>query len=133
MVIQTLFICTGCDFVSFFNGLGKATFLGTLNQYSAFITADQDSAQGILTTEQNSLGLLAFTRLVGCAYFKKHKSAFLPTYPTPMALYNSISSTNDQYTQHNEWLDLIRNRMWTRIQFEDDMIPSSSALSRHWK
>ena len=29
-IFQTLFIATGCDYISFFNGIGKATFLGTL-------------------------------------------------------------------------------------------------------
>ena len=28
--VQVVYICTGCDFVSFFNGHGKATFLATL-------------------------------------------------------------------------------------------------------
>ena len=28
-VIQMLFTCTGCNFISFFNGLGKASFLAT--------------------------------------------------------------------------------------------------------
>ena len=36
-VMQTLYICTGCDFISFFNGFGKATFIATLFEYSHFI------------------------------------------------------------------------------------------------
>ena len=26
-ILQTLFVCTGCDYISFFYGIGKATFL----------------------------------------------------------------------------------------------------------
>ena len=33
-LLQSLFICTGCDYISFFSGIGKATFLSLL---SAFI------------------------------------------------------------------------------------------------
>ena len=36
-VTQMLFVCTGCDFIFFFNGLGKASFLATLFEYSEFI------------------------------------------------------------------------------------------------
>ena len=130
-IFQTLFIATGCDYISFFNGIGKATFLGTLYEYSEFITADTTTAPGTLTNEPN--GCFSFLRLVGCAYFKKHKSAFLPSFPTPMTLFNSVQPNSDHRRVHHLWLDQIRDRIWTRIQFEEDMVPSSDALLRHWK
>ena len=37
-VIQTLFICTSCDYVSYFAGYGKATFLRLFFQHAEFIT-----------------------------------------------------------------------------------------------
>ena len=37
-VMQTLFVCTGCDYTSFFSQIGKATFLRYFFQYAAFIT-----------------------------------------------------------------------------------------------
>ena len=37
-ILQTLFVCTGCDYISFFSGLGKATFLRYFFQYATFIT-----------------------------------------------------------------------------------------------
>ena len=43
-IFQTLFIATGCDYISLFNGIEKATFLGTLYEYSEFITADTTTA-----------------------------------------------------------------------------------------
>ena len=42
------------------------------------------------------------------------------TYPTPL-------------TQHTAWLEDIRQTMWERTQFEDDMMPSDDALHLHWK
>ena len=133
-IIQMLFIITGCDFVSFFNGLGKATFLNTLFEYSRFINANSTDVPGTLSmTSLNSDGLLSFLRLVGCAYFKKHKSGFLPSFPTPVSLYNSITSEGNTLTRHSKWLSTIRDRIWSRIQYEEDMLPSCGALSRHWK
>ncbi len=127
---QTLFIATGCDYISFFNGLGKTTFLNTLFEYTEFITSNSTSTPGTLTDEPN--GFLSFLRLVGCAYFKKHKSAFLPSFPTPMTLFNSVQSSDHQQ-RHEQWLELIRDRTWMRIQYEEDMTPSHEALLRHWK
>ena len=64
---------------------------------------------------------------------QKHKSASLPSFPTPMSLYNSIPlNGSNHYTRHNEWLSLIQDRIWSHIQYEEDMIPSCDALSRHW-
>ncbi len=135
-IMQMLFISTGCDFISFFNGLGKATFLDTLFEYSRFITSNSTDALGSLGNPTNSNGLLSFLRLVGCAYFKKHKSAFLPSFPTPMSLYNSTASNaasnGTLYIRHSDWLSLIGDRIWARIQYEEETIPSSDALSRHW-
>ena len=49
---------------------------------------------------------IIFNRLIGCAYFRKHKAVFHPSYPTPMTLFNSLTKTGqDSKTQHNEWLD----------------------------
>ena len=77
--LQTLFVCTGCDYISFFSGMGKATFLRYFFQYASFITGA--NAQGSLTNIQlqgddYKHGFLAFLRLVGTVYFKKHASGF---------------------------------------------------------
>ena len=37
-IMQTLFVCTGCNYVSFFSGLRKATFLRYFFQYASFIS-----------------------------------------------------------------------------------------------
>ena len=43
-IMQTLFVCTGCDYVSFFSGLGKATFLRNFFQYASFISGANANA-----------------------------------------------------------------------------------------
>ena len=129
-VLQALFVSTGCDYISYFTGFGKATFLNTLYEYCSFICSDTDQMPGILSNTNN--GFLSFARLVGCAYFKKHKSAFLPTYPTPMSLFNSVSEDNPIII-HSTWLQLLRERIWSKIKYEEEMMPSDEALRRHWK
>ena len=49
-----------------------------LYQHATFITADLDPAESVadITMENTQMGLLAFVRLVGCAYFKKHLTRF---------------------------------------------------------
>ena len=79
--------------MSFFHGLGKASFMNALYRCAEFITADKDNTPGSLSDfnePSNEEGFLSFLRLVGCAYFIKHKSAFLPTYHTPASYFNSF-------------------------------------------
>ena len=78
-IFQTLYVCTGCDYTSFFSHVGKATFLRYFFQYASFITGR--SAEGTLTDihlNDNNFekGFLAFLRLVGTVYFKKHAASF---------------------------------------------------------
>ena len=71
-------------------------------------------------------------RLIGTVYFKKYGVAF--SEPSPVALFNKHSkNTVSPLAQHNAWLEDIRQSMWDRTQFEDDMMPSTEALYRHWK
>ena len=42
-IIQCLYVCTGCDYVSFFVGIGKATFLKVFFERANFIVGDQSS------------------------------------------------------------------------------------------
>ena len=127
-VIQSIYVSTGCDYISFFSGVGKITFLTTFFQYASFITGGQPiGSMGILET---SSALLSFLRLVGCAYFKKHTSAF--EHPTPIALYQSIGIVNP-LKHHEEWLQVIRKTIWLRADTESHNLPSTEALALHWK
>lgn len=131
--MQAVFVSTGCDFVSFFQGHGKASFLNTLFEYSGFISANSGNAPGTLASTDHN-GLLAFFRLVGCAYFRKHKSAFQPTYLTPIAIFLSLQNESLAPAEHHSaWLELMRERLWSKINYEEEMIPSDGALERHWK
>ena len=38
--LQTLYVCTGCDYVSFFAGIGKCSFLSTFFQHASFIASN---------------------------------------------------------------------------------------------
>ena len=77
-------------------------------------------------------GFLSFARLVGCTYLKKNISAFLPTYPTPMSLFNSVSKDNP-IIKHFTWLGLLRERIWSKIKCKEEMMPSDEVLTRLWK
>ena len=131
-ILQVLYIATGCDFTSFFAGIGKATFLKAFFQYAQFIT-------GLLPAQTNgslahinpgSNGFLAFVRLVGVAYFQKNRGAFEEE--TPVGLYNSHSKVKDVKERHKGWYNQIRAKVWTRISFEDHLPPSLEALELHW-
>ena len=69
--LQTFNISTGCGFISFFVGIGKAAFLKSSFRNTKFIT-DQTPAStygSLCDTTPDSNSFLAFIRLVGGAYF----------------------------------------------------------------
>ena len=134
-VMQMVYICTGCDFISFFNGFGKATFMATLFEYAAFICSNRHQTPGILSDmDPDSTGFLSFIRLIGCSYYRKHKNVFLLSFPTPMTLFHSLDKANhDSNTHHSAWLDLMREKIWIKIKYEEEMLPSFDALHRHWR
>ena len=118
-VLQTLFVVTGCDYVSFFSGLGKATFLRCFFQHAEFITGESQYTQGSLSDTQldndaHKQGFLAFLRLIGTVYFKKHATAFESN--SPESHFKSfITSSTDVEEQHRNWLEDIRQNTWDRI------------------
>ena len=98
------------------------------------ITNSTQTPDTLADTDPNSNGILSFFRLVGCAYFRKHKAAFLPTYLTPMSLFNSLAKDNQTHLDHHSaWLSFLRERVWSRIKYEEEMIPSDNALLWHWQ
>ena len=136
-VLQTLFVVTGCDYVSFFSGIGKATFLWYFFQHAEFITGESQYTQGslsdtLLDDDTYKQGFLAFLRLIGTVYFKKHATAFESNSPESH-FKNFITSSTDVEQQHKNWLEDIHQNIWDRITFEAEMIPSTEALWRHWK
>lgn len=136
-VIQTLYICTGCDYTSFFRGIGKITFSRYFYQYADFITSGKGNTQGTLADTgpanfQMELGYMSFVRLVGTVYFKKYSSGFDTS--NPHTHFNMFLNPGITHRQHHlNWLDCVREKVWERVQDESEVIPSNNALFRHWK
>ena len=77
-------------------------------------------------------GYLAFLRLVGTVYFKKHCTGFDTS--SPSAYFQTFQDASlTVLQQHSAWLDSIRQNIWYRVKFENEMIPSDEALLLHWK
>ena len=119
---------TGCDYTSFFNKIGKATFYRYFYQNAEFITSGKN-APGTLAdigfTDGNfEKGFSSFLRLVGVTYFRKNNSGFATT--MPHAHFKSIlNPTNSPLEQHEAWIHNIRLTISDRCPFEN--------LYRHWK
>lgn len=135
-ILQCLYVCTGCDFVSFFSEIGKASFMKTFFQHATFITGETyPSTPGTLAFQMPisnwKHGFLAFLRLVGTVYFKRHSSGFGSQ--SPSTHYHSFSHLGlSAEEQHYMWLEDIRETMWFRTQFENQMMASNESLKRHW-
>ena len=74
LVLQTLYVLDAI-MSFFFAGLGKATFLRNFFQHANFINANSNDLPGKLADTSHDhiqCGLLAFVRLIGTVYFKKH-------------------------------------------------------------
>ena len=69
-------------------------------------------------------GFLSFVRLVGTVYLKKHLAEFMYTSLTQSGL--------GHVQQHMLFIESIRDSVWSRIQFEDELPPSFDALWQHW-
>lgn len=129
--LQSLYVCTGCDYTSFFVGMGKVSFLSTFFQYASFIAGGTDPAGSIgnITINKECTSFLSFLRLVGCAYFRLHSSAF--EYSSPVTLYHSVAESNT-HEHHCKWMDIVRKTVWLRADKESSNMPSTTALKLHW-
>ena len=130
-VFQMIYVTTGSDYTSF-SEIGKATFLCYLFQYAAFITAGNDLdtpgtlAETQLKQDKYKLCYLAFIRLLGTVYFKKHSSGFQTQ--CPQAHFATFKDENLLIKEQNlKWLDDIRQTIWYRTRFENEMIASDDA------
>ena len=132
-ILQTLFVCTGCDYISFFCGIGKATFLCYFLSMHLITGAN---AQGSLTNihlqgDDYKQGFLAFLRLVGTVYYKKHASGF--DTPSPASHFVRFSEATNPSVHHHQWIDDVRQNIADRSTFDNNMMPSTEALYFHWK
>ena len=119
--------------MSFFAGFGKATIMGHFFENACFITGTQDIPGTLADTAPDRVeeGCMSFVRLIGTIYFKKHVAQF--TVNTPRALYMSLTQSDvAPMQQHKKFTGVIRETVWSRIQFEDELPLSFDALWRHW-
>lgn len=133
-VFQTIFLSSGCDYISYFSGHGKATFLNVFCQNAAFISGSEMTGSLSQTTKDKHMGFLAFLRLIGSLYFKKYWAAIVTVHDceTPQQLFQLASDTMDDVEKHNWWIEVIRKVVSERIVSEEDRLPSTGALRRHW-
>lgn len=137
-ILQAIYVATGCDYTSFFSRIGKSTFLRYFYQYASFITGGTDTSTtpGSLGTNKFQVtnweqGYLAFLRLVGTVYFKKYCSGFSIRCPEQhYVTFNHLGLSAKE--QHHRWLDDIRETIWFRTQFENEMMASNESLKLHW-
>ena len=127
-ILQALYASTGCDYTSFFFGVGKCSFFAAFCRYSDFICGPR--AEGSLANSKSPNSYLAFLRLVGTTYFVKYRSTYRGT-KSPVTLFNSCTGTSIE-DQHIKRLDKIRAHVWEEVQNEFDLPPSHTAHKLHW-
>ena len=89
-------------------------------------------ADNVLASDSYILGQLAFLRLVGTVYYKKNASGF--DTPSPVVHYATFHAPQlTANEQHCKWLDNIRQTIWYRTKFENEIMASNEALLLHWK
>ena len=133
-ILQTLFITSGCDYISYFSGHGKASFLKVFTSHAKFICGNNMPGCLSNTFQDQDNGFLAFLRLVGTLYFSRHHSAFSVHHQceTPQQLFSATHASDCSINNHNAWIDTIRGVVSERILSEEERMPSTSALRRHW-
>ena len=129
-LLQSLYIATGSDYTSFFNGIEKVSFLTTFFQCASFISGSNGPPGNMGDINDEGCAKFSFLRLVGCAYYKQHKSGFRTQ--TAEVLYHSINAT-PTYDQHTQWLAQIRSVVRQRADSESKSMPSTESLLLHWK
>ena len=133
-IFQMLYVCSGCDSISYFAGAGKAAFFAGFFQHAAFITGSKMVGE-LSSAGDVSNNYLSFLRLIGTLYFKKHYSAVvsLRSTETPQQLFNSKQSpTGAPKQQHEQWYNDIRAIVSERITNEEERMPSLTSMWRHW-
>ena len=87
---------------------------------------------GSLTSLNGESGFMSFLRLVGAAYFQTHRAAFRQ-HADPRSLFNSLKRDTQTPMEHHEmFIDKLRQSIWDRVVYEDNLIPSIDALRRHY-
>ena len=104
--------------------------------HAGFITGGKiDGLLSDVSQGRIEMGFLAFLRLIGTLYFKKHFAAIvsLKGIETSIQLFNAhIQSDNNIKTQHLLWYDDIRGIVSDRITCEQERMPSHTSMWHRW-
>ena len=132
-IMLQLYIVTGCDFISYFSGIGKATFLNIFFQHAEFISVRLHCGN-LSETSQSTIenGFLSFIRLIGMAYFKRNLATMVSRlgFETPSQLLNSMKPAINEEEKHKVWYMTIKRVI--HVISEDQRPPTLTALKRHW-
>lgn len=156
--VVSLFVLTGCDFVSFFYKLPQARIFENLCKEAEFVSGVTGStlgdwprqgtpsgggggegeseggvpptgARAVLPGLSGSLG--AFLKLFGVTYFHKYKARFPKA--TAARSFSSVCETANTSLQSIErWLEHLREQTWAAVPSEDESLPSFGALYFHF-
>ena len=134
-VIQMLYVCTGCDYVSFFKDHGKKSFFDTFVKNSDFILTDKGYTGSLKDFQvDKERGFLSFLRLVGSEYFKKCSHEFIDKCPDlkPESVFKSITEEHKSSLEnHTQFINCLREALFKRCD-EEHNLPSVEALYFHW-
>ena len=136
-VLQTLFVSTGCDFVSFFSGIGKAFFLKVFFEYAKFVAVDLtepfvSAVPHANLLEQATASQLSYILQVGRLCVLQETCQCFSMDKTPSLMNSFAMASLSSPEQHQKWLDHIHQTIWDRISSENETIPSFEALHYHW-
>ncbi|CAH1790882.1 unnamed protein product, partial [Owenia fusiformis] len=142
-VFQSIFIATGCDYVSSFKKISKTKVFSIFYQYATFIISSSEYLGSLHQTgvDDYNLGFLSFIRLVGCLFFTRCNVAFhdlgvKDKNPTSLFKYfaeEHFHSLDQSISIHRAWLSSIREKISERETIGDNLLPSFEALLLHWK
>ena len=123
-VFQTLYPASGCDYISFFSQVDKATFLRYFFRYASFVSSGNEHPGTLADTDLAHGSYEEGFRLFDCI-----RQAF-----SPAAHFQSFRDPNSTVQQqYSSLLDDIRQTTRYCVKFENEMVPSDEALLLHWK
>ncbi len=129
---QKIYITFGCDYVSFWVGHGKVSFLNAFFNHAEFLS--DNYLPGKLSNYDDS-NILFFYWLICCVYFKQANSEN-KDFTLHMALYNIVRGEHPKLSHletHMEWLHIIRNAARVGKTGEENVLPHYTVLSYHWQ
>ena len=143
--LQALYVCSGCDYVSFFNHYSKNTFFDAYFDYVDFISAESTYSGRLSQADERdwALGFRAFCRLVGCVFLTKCSTSFqykmkFHTKPSPREIYDKVCEEHSDLNEQDmlqEWLNQIRTFIMQSPECTSEQywLPSHDSLMLHWK